>query len=175
LRSNLNNVEIKIELDFRRDVFSAFDALAGEPPALRHNYLIFFYEVFNMEIAILVVFLALLGGAAFLALLIWFVFRRRKTRVQKRGFVKRSENTAYAASSDIDDDDDVSDSTYFENSNWSEGETENAPNLTESEEYTRTDYSFGDSGASADSSSSYDSSSSSDSGSSDGGSSSSSD
>jgi hypothetical protein len=46
LRSNLNNVEHKLNLDFRFNVFQRAHALAGEPTALRRKALKIFQRYF---------------------------------------------------------------------------------------------------------------------------------
>lgn len=64
-----------------------------------------------MEIAIIVVFLAIFGGAAFLALLIWFVFRRRNSDSQSQNHSTYPNQTVYNNSSGTDETE-----TDFDNS-----------------------------------------------------------
>lgn len=144
-----------------------------------------------MEIAILVVFLAIFSGLLFLALLIWFFFRRRKSGLQKRNFSSGSNSTVYSNSS-VDNDtrfEVASTGSYFDNSTLNTNYPDSSPSVFESANQSEAvqlnsehnhsshaaapDYSYSETATGYDSGSSSDSSSSSssDSGSSDSGSS----
>ena len=57
-----------------------------------------------MEIAILAVFLALFGGALFLAFLIWFIFlRRRSSSPPDQNFLNGASQADYSDSRETDD------------------------------------------------------------------------
>ena len=60
-----------------------------------------------MEIAILVVFLAIFGGALFLALLVWFLFRRRRNSGSQNQNVPSSSNQPIYTDSYRSDDDET--------------------------------------------------------------------
>lgn len=130
-----------------------------------------------MEIAILVVFLAIFSGLFFLAVLIWFfVRRRRKTNFQKRNFASRAGSSLETESSDDfeTDYDSASTGSYFDNSNLSGNYSDSTDAVCESAKQSETvqaqiehhgshaaapDYGYSESNSNYDSGSSYDSSS----------------